>query len=147
MKIRALWLLCGVVAFIAAVRAAAPAGKPVPLAAGVAEGSASVTPAIGVAGQFGTWTVSYRVGPSGLRAGSTLRVELPDSWHAGARNSAQRLQATDPADEAYVTAFPSRTGVTLQTVVESESAERLVKSNKQAIERRSGRYVSWCAYG
>lgn len=142
--------VCGSVAFIAAVFGAVFAAdpptakdtpKPVLVPGAEAEGSASVAPATGVAGEFGTWTVSYRVGKSGLGEGSGIRVELPDAWHAGARNSAQRLQATDPKDEAYVTAFPSRAGVTLQTFVEGETADRLVKSNKQAIDNRGGRYV------
>ena len=48
-----------------------------------------VEPAWGIAGHYGTWTVTWEVGPGGLRAGGALRVQLPDTWHAGLRNSRQ----------------------------------------------------------
>ena len=49
--------------------------------------SVRVEPSFGVAGNFGTWTVTYEVGASGMRSGGCVRVQLPDTWHAGERNS------------------------------------------------------------
>ena len=100
-----------------------------------------VEPTWGVAGHFGTWTVTYVVGPGGLRAGGALRVQLPDTWHAGLRNSANRLQATDPADDHYVSAEASRAGVRLTTEVESESPNFLVKASRPGLDGRMERYV------
>ena len=73
----------------------------------------SVTPAAGVAGHYGTWTVTWTAGADGLRTGGTVRVQLPDTWHAGERNSANRLQATDPQGDHYVSARVSRPEATV----------------------------------
>ena len=100
-----------------------------------------VEPTYGIAGHYGTWTVTYEVGPDGLGAGGALRVQLPDTWHAGLRNSANRLQATDPAADHYVSAQASRTGVRLTTEVESESPAFLVKSSRPGLDGRMERYV------
>ncbi len=100
-----------------------------------------VEPTYGVAGHYGTWTVTYEVGPGGLRAGAALRVQLPDTWHAGLRNSANRLQATDPAGDHYVSAEASRAGVRLTTEVESESPAFLVKASRPGLDGRMERYV------
>ena len=59
----------------------------------------------------------------------------------GPRNSANRLQATDPADEHYVSANTARRGVDLSTIVESETNIRLVKHEKESLDGRSERYV------
>ena len=100
-----------------------------------------VEPTWGVAGHFGTWTVTCEIGPGGLRTGGALRVQLPDTWHAGLHNSANRLQATDPAGDHYVSAEASRRGVRLTTEVESESPNFLVKSSRPGLEGRMERYV------
>ena len=100
-----------------------------------------VEPTSGIAGRYGTWTVTYEVGPGGLRAGGALRVQLPDTWHAGLRNSANRLQATDPGGDHYVSAQASRAGVRLTTEVESESPQFLVKSSRPGLDGRMERYV------
>jgi hypothetical protein len=105
------------------------------------DGSVTVSPDVSVAGHFGTWTVTYRVGPKGIAEGGGVRVELPDSWHAGDRNSANPLQATNPRGDYYVSARSSRAGVKLETVVESESNEVLVKNARQSLDGRSERYV------
>ena len=44
-----------------------------------------VEPTWGIASHYAMWTVTYEVGPGGLRAGGALRVQLPDTWHAGLR--------------------------------------------------------------
>ncbi len=100
-----------------------------------------VEPTSGIAGHYGTWTVTYEVGPGGLRAGGALRVQLPDTWHAGLRNSANRLQATDPGGDHYFSAQASRAGVRLTTEVESESPQFLVKSSRPGLDGRMERYV------
>ena len=98
--------------------------------------SVRVDPQTGVAGHFGTWTVTYEVGASGLRRGGTVRIQLPDTWHAGERNSANRLQATDPAADHYVDARVSRPGAHVTIEVESESPNFLVKSRRPGLDGR-----------
>ncbi len=105
------------------------------------QGRIEVTPTRGVAGHFGTWVLSYRVGSEGIAQGGGIRVQLPDSWHAGARNSANPLQASNPAGDHYVSAGSSRSDVRLETVVESESDRILVKSSRPGLDGRSERYV------
>ena len=103
--------------------------------------SLRVEPTWGIAGHYGTWTVTWEVEPGGLRAGGALRVQLPDTWHAGLRNSANRLQATDPAADHYVSAEAARAGVDLATEVESESPNFLVKASRPGLDGRMERYV------
>ncbi len=74
------------------------------LTVAVQSDSVRVEPSFGVAGNFGTWTVTYQVGRDGILPGGGLRVQLPDTWHAGERNSANRLQATDPTADHYISA-------------------------------------------
>ncbi len=100
-----------------------------------------VEPAFGVVGDFGTWTVTYEVGAGGVQTGGSIRVQLPDTWHASERNSANRLQATDPSDDHYVSAHASRPSVSLRTEVEGESPNFLVKRDRRSIDRRQERYV------
>jgi hypothetical protein len=102
---------------------------------------ARVIPDHGISGEFGTWTVVYQVGPDGIHTGGGIRVQLPDSWHAGPRNSANRLQTTDPRDEHYVTGAASAEGVVLKTIVESERNDPLIKHAKTSLDGRSERYV------
>lgn len=105
------------------------------------DGAVTISPSSGVAGNFGTWTVTYRVGEKGIARGGGLRVELPDTWHAGDRNSANPLQATNPRGDYYLSARSSRTDVTLDTIVEGESKALLVKDARPSLDGRSERYV------
>lgn len=100
-----------------------------------------VAPSWGVAGQFGTWTVTYVVGDAGIALGGAVRVQLPDTWHAGERNSANRLQATDPRADHYISARVSRSDVRVVTEVESQSDDYLVKSARRGLDGRLERYV------
>jgi len=69
-------------------------------------------------------------------------VQLPEAWHAGQRNSANRLQATAPAEPNHVIARCSDPDVVLQTTVEFESPAVLVKSVKPSnMTHRMGYYV------
>lgn len=115
--------------------------RPIRLEEPTSEGSLAVTPASGISGEFGTWTVIYTVGAGGIREGGGIRVQLPDAWHAGPRNSANRLQATDPTDDHYVSARVSRGDVKIETTVETETETRLVKHAKRSLDGRSERYV------
>jgi len=103
--------------------------------------SAVVNPTIGVAGNFGTWSVTYCCGSNGLQTNGAIRVQLPDSWHAGDQNSANSLQATDPKGDYLVSARSSRPGVVLKTEVEGESDDLLVKSARTGLDGRNERYV------
>lgn len=104
-------------------------------------GKAIVEPNRGIAATYGTWIVKYTVGEDGLATGGGIRVELPDVWHAGPRNSAVRLQATNSQAENYVQATASRPGVKLKTIVESQSNNVLIKHAKQSLDGRLERYV------
>src|SRR5687768_13875425 len=88
--------------FGSALRAQPP--SPVILPDPIDEGNVSVSPATGVSGEYGTWTVTYQAGARGIATGGGIRVQLPDTWHSGARNSAIRLQASDPKADNYVAA-------------------------------------------
>ena len=101
----------------------------------------TVAPDRGVAGAYGTWTVTVKVPEGGIARGGAIRVQLPDSWHAGDRNSANPLQASDPKADHYIASRSSREGVTLKTIVESESRRTLIKSPRLGIDGRYERYV------
>ncbi|HUZ47296.1 MAG TPA: DUF3604 domain-containing protein [Terriglobia bacterium] len=81
-------------------------------------GQVSVTPESGVAGEYGTWTGIYRVGERTIHTGGGLRVQLPEAWFAGPRNSPIALQATEPNHNNYVGAGCSNPAVKLETTVE-----------------------------
>lgn len=108
-----------------------------------AEGNVQVSPSEGTAAEYGTWTVTYKVGKSGIRQYGGLRVQLPDSWHSGIRNSANRLQSSDPKADNYVSSTCSRKGVRLKTWVEHEPGPHveLVKSGRPGLDRRISRYI------
>ena len=59
-------------------------------------GQATVTPAVGTAGEWGTWVVSYRVGVPGLTAGAAVRVQLPETWHVWYRKLLARYAEHGP---------------------------------------------------
>ena len=107
------------------------------------DGKVAVSPSEGTAGTYGTWSVTYLVGKGGIHKNGGIRVQLPDSWHAGIRNSANRLQATDPRADHYVSSSCSRNDVRLRTVVEDEPGvgEVLVKGFRRSLDFRIGRYV------
>lgn len=104
-------------------------------------GRAEVRPDFGVAGEWGTWRVTYVVGEPGIDTDGGIRVQLPDAWHAGSRNSAIPLQASNPQGNHYVSAWCSIDETTLRTWVESESNAALVKHPKVSLDGRSERYV------
>jgi len=133
--------MLGMTLLLAAVTAGDTLPFPVMLREETAQGRLSVAPAEGISGEFGTWTVTYTVGKGGIGRGGGIRVELPDEWHSGPRNSAIRLQATEPAADNYVSARASRPEVKLQTVVELEVRNDLVKHAKPSLDGRRERYV------
>lgn len=104
-------------------------------------GTLRIVPDTAVSGTFGTWTVTYTVGSGGIVEGGGIRVQLPDEMHAGPRNSANRLQASDPKDDHYVSATCSRPEVALETIVEHEVSNTLVKNAKPSLDGRFERYV------
>src|SRR5215831_11958919 len=107
----------------------------------VPEGAITVTPVQSTAAAYGTWTVTYRAGKNGLRRNGGIRVQLPDSWHSGIRNSANRLQASDSKADNYVSSH-SRSGISLRTWVEHEPGPvALVKDHRPGLDGRLSRYV------
>ncbi len=135
MKSSALWVL------LIAGSVCASAAKPKMISGERADGVASVQPATAVSGEFGTWTVSFTVGKEGIATSGGLRVQLPDSWHSGERNSANCLQASDPGAAHYISAKTFRRGVEIRTEVESEVKRALVKHAKVSLDGRNERYV------
>ncbi len=119
----------------------AQAAKPKMVFGEKANGSASVKPASAVSGEYGTWEVAFTVGEGGLANGGGVRVQLPDSWHSGERNSANCLQTSNPKAPHYISATVSRSDVRIKTVVESEVTRVLVKHAKVSLDGRSERYV------
>ena len=82
--------------------------KPVMNDASYIGGTVSVSPDAGVSGEYGTWTVRYTAGPDGIATGGGIRVQLPDEWHSGPRNSANLLQTEDPGAVHFISAKASR---------------------------------------
>ena len=93
---------------------------PVVLPEKIHSGELSISPDHGTVGEFGTWTLTYRVGAEPIKTGGGLRVELPKAWHTGLRSSAFRLQTSDHRADHYVSARCSNPAVVLQTIVEKE---------------------------
>jgi hypothetical protein len=116
-------------------------GEPVMLRETTPGGALRVEPDTGVASEPGTWKVIHAVGPLGIAAGGGIRVELPDPWHSGPRNSAIRLQATEPASPYYVSARASRDDVELRTIVEHQEKRRLSKKSRPSLDGRAQRFV------
>ncbi|UCF36062.1 MAG: DUF3604 domain-containing protein [Acidobacteriota bacterium] len=109
---------------------------------GMAIGSqVSIDPISGIAGEYGTWIVAVEIGPEGIQEGGGIRVQLPDSWHAGERNSANRLQAVDPTADHFISARGGRPGVQLHVEVESQPEGYLVKQARPGLDGRLERYV------
>jgi hypothetical protein len=104
-------------------------------------GRVTVTPDTGVAGTFGTWTVRYEVGQTPIDELGGIRVQLPEEWHAGIRNSAFRAQASQAREPGFIRGRCSRSDVVLQTVVELESSESLDKTGRLSnLSGRAGYY-------
>ncbi len=107
----------------------------------LASGSVTVSPATGIAGRFGTWRVRYEVGDVPIEELGGIRVQLPEEWHAGIRNSAFRAQATQQREPGYIRGRSSRADVVLQTVVELESDVSLDKTGRLSnLSGRAGYY-------
>jgi hypothetical protein len=106
------------------------------------EGRIRLMPSEGTAAVLGTWTVTYQAGKTGVRKNGGIRVQLPDSWHSGVRNSANRLQASDPQGDNYVSSHCSREGIVLRTWVEFEPGpDPLVKNHRPGLDGRLSRYI------
>lgn len=104
-------------------------------------GTVSVTPDHGIAGGWGTWIVRFTVGEEPIQELGGLRVQLPEAWHAGIRNSAFRLQASAPREPNFVAASASRPGVVVQTFVELESDLAIDKAGRWSnLSDRAGYY-------
>lgn len=104
-------------------------------------GTATLTPTTATAGEYGTWNIIYTIGPEGIAANGGLRVQMPDVFHAGPRNSAIALQHIDSTFPNYITATSSNTNANITAEVEHFQKEGLVKSRKPALDGRSERYV------
>jgi hypothetical protein len=101
---------------------------------------AQVRPEVLPAGSWVTFTVRYRVERQ-WPAGSVLRVQLPDSWHAWRRNSAKGVQSEHPGGDNYVSAHTSNGAARLVCEVEGGTLQSVVKSNRAGVDGRESRYV------
>jgi hypothetical protein len=117
------------------------AATPVVAGGWTSQGSATITPSEGIAGEYGSWTVSYVVGKKGIKTGGGIRVELPDAWYSGPRNSTTRLQTTDPKGNNYITGKTSNPGAAIKTIVEGEETALLLKRDRPSMDGRTERYV------
>jgi len=77
-------------------------------------GTVTISPDTGQVGTWGTWIATLTVGAGGIATGGGLQMSLPVRWHQWIRNSARRLQTTDPTDAFYVSVKTSRANVTLR---------------------------------
>jgi hypothetical protein len=110
-------------------------------------GYVTVTPDRGRAGEWGTWTVRFTAGAAGVQDGGGIQVALPDRWHQWHRNSARRVQATDPVAPFYVSARAGRPEVRVRCEVQEETPvpgsddEQFVKRHRIGIFGRPSRYA------
>ncbi len=108
---------------------------------------ARIAPESGRVGEWGTWTVTITVGAAGLRPGGAVQVALPDRWHQWYRNSARRVQATEPEEPFYVSASAGRAGVRLRCEVQEQEpfrgdgTDEHVKRPRTGIDGRPSRYA------
>lgn len=103
---------------------------------------ASVSPSLGTAGEYGTWTVRCTVESGELKPGDTIAVALPNTWHAWLRNSAKGVHSIDPTQPNYVSARASRDDVDVSCTVPDGSTEEFEKRTREALVGPPNR----CAY-
>ncbi|MCY4437910.1 MAG: DUF3604 domain-containing protein [Chloroflexi bacterium] len=103
---------------------------------------ASVSPAVGTAGEYGTWVVRCMVEEGELAAGDTIAVALPHTWHAWQRNSAKGVHSLDPTQPNYVSARSSREDVEIRCTVPDGSTDEYEKRTRDALVGPPNR----CAY-
>lgn len=103
---------------------------------------ASITPAVGTAGEYGTWTVRCTVEGGQLETGDTIAVALPNTWHAWLRNSAKGVHSIDPTQPNYVSAQASRDDVVVSCTVPNGSTDEYEKRTRDALVGPPNR----CAY-
>ena len=110
------------------------------------EESATISPAVGRSGTWGTWTFRYVVGATPIAPGGSIRIQLPDLWHGFYRNSAHPVQTVDQFAPNYVSARVSNPAVRITHAVEGGGWRKAVrntyvKHRKTSIDGRVGRYV------
>ncbi|MFI8221425.1 DUF3604 domain-containing protein [Streptomyces sp. NPDC085932] len=104
-------------------------------------GHAVFDPPTVTAAAWGTYSVTYHVGTHPLETGASVRIQLPDSWHAWRRNGAKGVQSHEPSADNYVTAQVAHGSAAIRCEVEDGTADDVVKSNRVGIDGREGRYV------
>jgi hypothetical protein len=111
-------------------------------------GSAGISPDRGRIGEWGTWTVRFVAGAEGLRRGGAVQVELPERWHQWWRNSARRVQATDPTAPCFVSAVAGQPGVRVRCEVQEQAPVEDASAEPDSRGRRStgarGATPGWC---
>src|SRR5262245_17772489 len=83
------------------------------------EGTARVSPVEAEANTVGTWTVTYKVGPSGIATGGGVKVQFPKAWIMHPYSSLKAVQYHEPDANHHVTARASRPGVALKLAMDN----------------------------
>ena len=93
-------------------------------------GSVTISPDTGEVGTWGTWVAAFTVGTGGIATGGGIQMSLPVRWHQWIRNSARKMQTTDPTDAFYVSARTSRSDVTLRCELADATEVEFPKMNR-----------------
>ena len=93
-------------------------------------GSVTISPDTGEVGTWGTWVAAFTVGAGGIATGGGIQMSLPVRWHQWIRNSARKMQTTDPTDAFYVSARTSRSDVTLRCELADATEVEFPKMNR-----------------
>jgi hypothetical protein len=93
------------------------------------------------AAHWDSYVLRYTAGDQPIGAGGTVRVQLPDAWHAWRRNGAKGVQSRDPSAENYVSATVAAGIASVRCEVEGGVVDDVVKSNRVGLDGREGRYV------
>lgn len=108
---------------------------------GDGEGTAVVSPTSARVGEFGTFTVTYTTGKSGMQEGGGIMVQFPNTWHQWHKNCAKGLHSIDPQEDQYVSANCSRENVKIELEIPGETTDKSNKNRRDGIDSISHRYA------
>jgi len=108
---------------------------------GRSQHSATFLPGTVEAGTVGCWVVRVTMGHEGAGPGSMVRVQLPDSWHAGNYSGAKGLHSIDRSAPNYVSARSSRPSVDLLCRVPDGTTDDFVVTRRTGVDGRVARHI------
>jgi len=103
--------------------------------------SAVFVPGTVEAGSVGCWVVRVTFGRDGAGPQTTVRVQLPDSWHAGDYSGAKGLHAVDASAPNFVSARCSRPDVELRCRVPDGTTDNFVVTRRAGLDGRLARHI------